>query len=191
MSHTNENEVIKSVGDIKILVEKAKKGDHASFAALYNIYLTPLYRYVFSRTKDKDKSDDIVQKVFLKWYESLPRYELRHSPLQYLFVIARNEIIDEGSRKETVPLPDEDIFSDEKSLEEEIDVHLTVERIIEELGNLPYVDQEIINLHFFAELSTKEMSEILGKKEDNIRQMKVRALARLKKHLQNLHEKNI
>jgi RNA polymerase sigma-70 factor (ECF subfamily) len=57
--------------DVKKIIKRAIAGDEKSAGELYTIYIDPLYRYVFSRVRSKNDSEDIVQDVFLKLYKNL------------------------------------------------------------------------------------------------------------------------
>jgi hypothetical protein len=81
--------VIGSVGenteDLRSLILKAKKGDTEAFGVVYRTLYTPLYRYVFSRCRDKELTNDVCQQAFLRFFQALPGYEPNKSPLAYLF----------------------------------------------------------------------------------------------------------
>ena len=191
MSHLNKNTVIYNVEEIKSLVKEAKDGNHASFTKLYNAFFTPVYRYVFSRIHDKDKSDDIVQVVFIKWYNALPTYEMRVSPLQYLFVIARRLLIDNYGGTQFSSLDEEnhpEIVDDSKPQDEVLDIRITTDQVLAQFKHLSELHQEVLRLHFFAELSTEEIAKLLGKKEPAIRQIKHRALTSLRELTKDTHD---
>jgi hypothetical protein len=44
-------------------VQKAQR-DPAAFAALYRRYLTPIYRYVYSRVGNRNDAEDLTSQVF-------------------------------------------------------------------------------------------------------------------------------
>lgn len=192
MSHFNKESVIYSVGELKELVLEAKAGNKSSFEKLYNAFFTPLYRYVFSRTNDKEKTEDIVQVTFVRWYNSLESYSFQVSPLQYLFVIAKRLIIDDGRKKETLSL-DENLAEElvdetTESFEERLDVKITSDVVLQELKHLGETQQEVLRLYFFAELSLREIAQILEKEEAAVRQIKHRAIKTLQQKLIHLHE---
>jgi RNA polymerase sigma-70 factor (ECF subfamily) len=193
MSHLNQNNVIYSVEEVKKLVLQAKSGDHSSFTKLYNAYFTPVYRYIYSRVHDKDRSEDIVQMVFIKWYKALPNYELKVTPLQYLFVIAKRLLIDNYGGTDFSSLDIETVAEvvDETQTQDEIlDVKITTEKVVEQFKHLSETHQEVLRLHFFAELSTEEIAVLLNKKEPAIRQIKHRALIALRDLTQRLYDNN-
>ena len=181
---------------LKTLIEKAKAGDTDSFGVIYTELYTPLYRYIYSRTRHKEQAEDICQQAFLRFYEALPRYEYRDddgSLLAYLFTIAKRLIINNTVKKQTVTV-DEDVFESvidtHTDTLNEIHIKQLSERINEYLSTLTETEQEVIRLVYYAELSHKEVAVILEKEEAYIRKLKERALLKLRKETRHLHDTN-
>lgn len=84
---------------LETLIYKAKNGDKTAFSTLYTELYTPLFRFVKSRTNNHEKSLDICQETFLKWYKSLDTYEIKMKPLSYLMMISMRLIINDGQKK--------------------------------------------------------------------------------------------
>lgn len=187
MSHFKFSNVIYSRGEIDDLLQKAKNGDTVAFTSLYNHYFTPVYRYVFARINNKEETDDIVQHAFLAWYTHMPRFTLEHTPLQFLFVVARRKIIDiqhkEAHHTHLEEEVWENIADNETDVEEEIDVNLDISYIQTLVKDLSEKEQDIINLFFFGEQSIAEIAKILSLQESNVRQIKKRALDKLIKKI--------
>jgi RNA polymerase sigma-70 factor (ECF subfamily) len=171
--------------DPKELIRLAKAGDQEAFGKLYELYYTPVYRYIYLRTKSKSSAEDLTQTVFLKVYNSLAQMKVMSvSPLAYFFTVARNTIIDHW-RKEGHGM----VYSDELLMSEETDLPDTSERaeareareLIESaLGILTEDQQEVIKLKFLSDLSNKDISIMLDKSEEAIRQLQSRALKLLR-----------
>lgn len=199
LSQNPKSSVITSEGAkatkvLKTIIEKAKKGDADSFGIIYKELYTPLYRYIYSRTHHKEQTEDLCQQAFLRFYEALPRYEYREndgSLLAYMFTIAKRLIINEGVKKQSVNV-DEDIFegTEDTTVDTLTEIHIKYlsERIDEYLPALTETEQEVIRLVYYGELSHKEVSVILEKEEAYIRKLKERALLKLRKATQHLHE---
>lgn len=85
------------------LLEKIAGGDRQAFSSLYQQYLGELYRYIFLFTRSKERSEEIVQDVFVKIWEK--RAQLGHitSFKSYLYRAAKNLLLDE-IRKDAVKL---------------------------------------------------------------------------------------
>ncbi len=192
LSQNNNSPVISNAGGLAKLHEliaSAKHGDKEAFEVIYKQLFTPLYRYVLSRCHDIDLTQDVCQQTFMKFYEALPSYEPNKSPLAYLFTIAKHLLINHQEKHKTIPF-DESIL--ESNEDESIDVmqESHVRKLAESINNyLPSLtsdEQEMIRLYFYAELSYKEISDILEKDETYLRKIKERALKKLRiltKHL--------
>lgn len=170
------------------LIKLAKAGDGDAFGKLYELYYTPIYRYLYFRIKDKEEASDLTQTVFLKVYKALETIESSKSePLAYFYTVAKNTLIDYRRKKKDVYiLDDEDapeVASLDPSAEDVFDnkeMLRSVERVMEDLTE---EQREVVNLRFIQELSYKEISQILGKREDAIRKLQSRALKILKEKL--------
>jgi RNA polymerase sigma-70 factor (ECF subfamily) len=166
-----------------MLVERAKGGDKEAFNTLYRIYITPVYRFAYSRLRNADDAEDIVQETFTKAYEAIGRYDDRGiTLLPYLFTVARNLIINAGKKKKAEPMPQEDIEKHSGDMDPERDAIEGEERraIYLALDKLPDADRSVIELRFFSEYSYAEIAERSGKREDAIRQQVARALKKLR-----------
>lgn len=194
LSQNQNKPVIDSVGepeDIKKLILAAKQGDSDAFGEVYTTLFTPLYRYVFSRCRDVELSNDISQQTFLRFFQALPGYEPEKSPLAYLFTIAKHLLINHSEKKTPIPFDEVllettgdaavDILSDAhiKLLSESIDSYLP---------SLTGDEQEVIRMHFYGELSHREIADILHKEEPTVRKIKERALKKLRILTRHLHE---
>ena len=54
--------------EIEVLVKASQDGDHDAFSKLYDIFIDPIYRYVYFRVNAVD-AEDLVETVFLKVWE--------------------------------------------------------------------------------------------------------------------------
>lgn len=196
MLSQNQNEpVIGSVGDttedLKSLILLAKKGDVEAFGTVYSTLYTPLYRYVFSRSHDKELANDVCQQAFLRFFQALPGYEPNKSPLAYLFTIAKHLLINQSEKKSHVPFDETLIETTEDTavnIVNESHVRLLSEHIDSFLPSLTHDEEEVIRMHFYGELSHKEIAEVLGKEEATVRKIKERALKKLRALTRHLYE---
>lgn len=194
LSQNHNRRVIDSVGDmehLRDLILSAKKGDTEAFAAVYQELFTPLYRYTFSRCRDQELTNDICQQAFLRFFQALPGYEPEKSPLAYLFTIAKHLLINAGIKKSPIPF-DEALI--ETTKDESVDivsdahVRLLASSINEYLTRLTADEEEVVRMHFYGELTHKEIGEALGKEEAAIRKIKERALKKLRTLTRHLYD---
>jgi RNA polymerase sigma-70 factor (ECF subfamily) len=197
MSHTGSKDVfpeekaLENTGPSPMeLIQKAKAGDSAAYGAIYELYLSPVYRYVFIRVREKTLAEDITQTVFLKVYEALARFEdTGKTPLAYFLTVARNTLIDHfRKRREITPASDEFDFdliegNDPTPLEES-ELREARELLYEALDKISEGERQVLTLKYLNSLSNKEIAELTGKTEENIRQLQSRGLKALRKHMQ-------
>lgn len=194
LSQNKHSSVIYSVGEeikLKKLIVSAKNGDKEAFEVVYTMLYTPLYRYVCSRSKDRELANDICQQAFLKFYQALAVYEPEKSPLAYLFTIAKNLLINHGVKK-TFTSFDETLFetyADETiGILNESHTKQLAENINTYVSELTKDEADVIRMYFYSELSYKEISEVLDKEETYLRKIKERALKKLRILTKHLHE---
>lgn len=166
------------------ILRQAKSGDKVAQGKLYEMYYAPLFRFVLSRTKDRELTQDIVQDVFIKFIGTLPSFQIIHSdPLPYLYRAAKNTIINEGIKKKALYFEEGEVemIPSELPTPEEF-VSKTEETLIllDHIQKLPSLYREVIELKCIAERSTKEVAQILSKTESNIRKIESRAMGMLR-----------
>jgi len=158
-----------------------------NFKNIYENYFTPIYRYIYFRVKNRDDAEDLTQTVFLKAYKSIPDLQkITDRPLAYFFTIARNTVIDHWRKKKDI-LIEEDILDkiptnnlNPQEMAEKTEIETMIRRAIKQLTD---DQQEVIILKFINELSNQEISKLLNKSEDAIRQLQCQALKALRQNL--------
>src|SRR3989344_1375331 len=180
---------MKSPEELKQLVQQAKDGDSTAFSALYEQYITPIFRFVFFRVRTKEDAEDLTQHVFLKAWSALPEFGHEgKSFAAWLYRIARNTTIDYWRKKKPLSLdPSSSAFQNkqDKGLSplETANQKEEAEHIRKALHILNEDQQTILTLKFIEDLSNKEIAHVTGKTEGAIRQIQSRALKALRQHL--------
>jgi RNA polymerase sigma-70 factor (ECF subfamily) len=168
------------------LVEEARGGDPDAFAAIFDRYHQPVYRFIASRIQRPADAEDLTQLVFVKALEALPRYESRGVPFGgWLFRLARNVVIDHV-RTHRVTAELEQVLEQadhERGPDEWAMTRQELESVRAALATLTDEQREAISLRFFAGLSAKEAAEAMGKQEGTVRGLQFRAIAALRRHL--------
>lgn len=70
-----------------------QNGDRLAFEEIYTQLKTPVYTIILRIIQDKSLSEDILQDVFVKLYQSPPKPPIKN-PRAYIFQMARNLAID-------------------------------------------------------------------------------------------------
>jgi RNA polymerase sigma-70 factor (ECF subfamily) len=168
------------------LVSKARRGDPEAFGQIFDEFAGPVYRFVASRVKRPSDAEDLTQLVFVKALEALPRYESRGIPFGgWLFRLARNAIIDQArTRREHLSLVAAATREDEDAGPEAVAaLRDDLDRVAAALADLTDEQREVIELRFFAGLSTYEVAGAMGRQEGTIRGLQFRAVGALRRSL--------
>jgi RNA polymerase sigma-70 factor (ECF subfamily) len=168
------------------LVDEARGGDAEAFAAIFDRFHEPVYRFIASRIHRPADAEDLTQLVFVKALEALPRYQSRGVPFGgWLFRLARNTVIDHvRTHRETTELEqvldrvDQDRGPDEWAMTRQ-----ELESVRVALAALTDEQREAIALRYFAGLSAKEAATAMGKQEGTVRGLQFRGIAALRRHL--------
>jgi RNA polymerase sigma-70 factor (ECF subfamily) len=174
------------------LIGAAKGGDESAFGELYQEWYAPVYRFVMLRVKDKEVAEDLTQDVFLKVYNHLDRFEMRAAhPLGFLYTTARNTIIDFRKKRKTERLDEMDMpdipDTNMRTPQEDASASWDVGHLKEAMEVLTDEQQSVITLRLIEEKPVREAAEILGKSEEAVRQLQVRALRALRAYFAEHH----
>lgn len=138
-------------------------------------------------------TEDIVQTVFLKFFENLEGIKNRESSNFWIFKTARNEIykyyknkkirVDQFNKEDS----DELEMASPANVEIEYDKQELYDFIIKELDNLSVEQREVYILKEYSQLSYKEISEILCIEENVLRKRFFDAKNKLINRLSNIY----
>jgi RNA polymerase sigma-70 factor (ECF subfamily) len=168
------------------LVAQAKHGDEDAFGELYRRYADSIYRYALSRGLPPANAEDVVSTVFLRAYQSLPRYRERGWPFSaYLYRIARNALIDEyrKDRHEASGEQPLERTEPEAEVDDQVARRVQLTAVRHALAGLPEDYQEVIRLRLLLELPTATVAEWMGRNEGAVRVLLHRALQALRARL--------
>ena len=170
--------------DLSALVTAALD-DPMAFGKLYDRYVQPIYRYIFSRVGNAHEAEDIVSQTFMAAYESLGKYRERGQFSAWLFRIARSKMNDHfrRSRREVGLEAVGEILEREDALGALIRAE-ELSRIRSLIHHLNEEEQELLRLRYVADLSFVEIADLLGRREDAVKKSVYRLLARLKSQLE-------
>jgi len=165
------------------LVRSAQEGDEQALIALYQHYLTPIYRYVYSKVGSQPETEDITSEVFLKMVRNLKNFRGESSFKNWLYQIAKNTIADywrRHYRKLTVSLEEFMEYDLVKSnpVQEDIEKELAEKeaRVKKILDLLPDNYRQILELRFLKKYLIKDIAEALNITISNTKVLQYRAL---------------
>lgn len=88
--------------DEALWVERARQGDEAAFAAIYQRYERPIYSLIYRLLGDAEDAFDLTQDVFVKAYKALARTSPDLNLSAWLHRIASNACMDVLRRRKIV-----------------------------------------------------------------------------------------
>lgn len=169
---------------ISALVAEAKINP-AVFTRLYDHYVQPVYRYLYSRLGNAHAAEDLTSQTFIAAYEALPRYRERGHFSAWLFRIAQSKLMDYFRRnKYELGLDSAENIPEQGDVLTGVIQDEDITRLRSLIQSLPANEQDLIRLRYVADLSFPEMAELLGKNEDAVRKSVQRLLARLRRQME-------
>lgn len=90
--------------DEKVLILGVKSGSERSYKALYELWVSRLYRFVFHYVKSEATTDDIVQETFLRIWDNRHKLDPDCSFKSYLFTISYRLLLREMNRQLNNPV---------------------------------------------------------------------------------------
>ncbi|MCL2336734.1 MAG: sigma-70 family RNA polymerase sigma factor [Firmicutes bacterium] len=101
---------------IKLLVDKAKKGDPEAFEQLVITYQDRVYRLCYQLTGNYADAQDLSQNVFIKAYRALPNFRNEADLGTWLHRITVNLFINEKRKRKPDVYLDSPVQTDEGSM---------------------------------------------------------------------------
>lgn len=174
--------------EIENLVLLVQGGDKEAFSDIYNLFIDPIYRYVYYKVSEAEV-DDIVETVFLKVWENIKQYKPQKKSFSaWVFRIAHNLVVDHY--RSAKPFDELDykiadykrehnpIKTTEDTLEQNL-LRMAMEKLKDNY-------REFLIYKFINDLSNREIADILGKSEGSLRILQFRALKALKQELEEI-----
>lgn len=124
-----------------------------------------LKRLIFTYVKDIQKTEDIVQEVFINFYNSLERFEGRSSIKTFLYRIAVNEChnyLRSWHYRKLEVTEKIKIWKSQISVESEYLLKEHNQTIAGFVQSLPLKYREVLWLYYYMELSVTEIADVLN-----------------------------
>ncbi len=152
------------------LVSLYEQGNNTAFEVLMMRYKSKVYAYIFQILRDRELTEDIFQDTFIKAIVTIQqgRYSESGKFLGWINRIAHNLIIDHFRREKNENTVSADAFEYEVtnntklsdlSIEDIISNEQVLSDVVRMVSFLPEVQQEVVRMRFFEELSFKEIAE--------------------------------
>lgn len=181
--------------DVELML-KVKHGDREAFSVLVQRYRKPLMNFIYRFIANSGESEDLAHEVFLKVFQSAPRYEPKAGFSTWLYRIATNAALnhlrdhkpqlscslerglEEGNRDCGNEIRDPRGLVEDKLIEQE-----QVRQIRKAVASLPENQRLALILTKYQELSLKETGEVLKCSEAAVKSLIFRAYSTLREKL--------
>ncbi len=168
--------------EVRNLVERAVGGDVEAFGELYGLYLDRIYRYIFYQVSDKALAEDLTEEVFLKAWKAIGKYRWKGQPFTaWLYRIARNHVIDHYRTNRQTQMLEESIPADDGDPEDEAHGREVQRQLHQAISSLPDQQRQVVVMKFIEDMDNREIEEATGKSQGAIRILQMRALASLRR----------
>ncbi|MGC9320584.1 MAG: RNA polymerase sigma factor [Armatimonadota bacterium] len=169
---------------------KAARCDPAAFAALYRRYVTPVYRYLYSRVGNAADAEDLTAQTFVAALEGLHGYRERGNFAAWLFTLAHNKAADHH-RQQHPQLPLDEALDSPGHGENPMTSMMrkeALQRLSALIAGLQEDKQELLRLRFAGGLTYPEIARVMGRSEAAVKMAVHRLLRRLEAEWEEDHE---
>ncbi len=176
-----------------LLIKETLQGNKAAFGTLVRQYQDYVFSVTIKVLKNQEEAEEAAQDSFVKAYRALANFEQRSKFGTWLYQIAWRTAIDRyRSRPKANKSLDDDqsflqVVDHEATPEEQLQKQNARSLIEQALGQMKPQDATLLTLYYLNEQSVKEIADITGLTESNV---KVK-LFRLRDALKNILKKNL
>ena len=149
---------------------------------IYQEYAKTVYRFLLSRTRNADLSEELTQETFFQAIRTVNRYDETCKVSTWLLGIAKNVLLSYRRKNPAT----EDIADQEIPVESAEDTVLKSAgrvELLRKLHELKEPQREVVYLRVFGGLSFREIGDIFAKTENWARVTFYRAKEQLRKEL--------
>jgi RNA polymerase sigma-70 factor, ECF subfamily len=173
---------------IVALVDLAREGDAEAFGQLYDHYVDSIHRYLYFRLSSVSLADDLTSETFFRALRAIGSFRWQGKDFgAWLTTIARNLVTDhyKSSRSRLEVVADElpEHAADTTGPEDGAVAALTSEVLVRALHQLAPEQQDCLVMRFCQGLTIAETATALGRSEGAVKQLQLRAIRNLAKHL--------
>jgi RNA polymerase sigma-70 factor (ECF subfamily) len=177
--------------DVDRSAVEAARRDPRAFEALYRKYVAQVYSFALYELRDQHAAEDLTAQVFMRALAGLRHFrEQADGPASsfrvWLFQIARNALSNERRRVRRHPAAPLDAALEMPALDDVPKTAAERDELREALAaidQLPAERRRALVLRFVHEMSTREISQVIGRSEGATRVLVHRSLQALGRQL--------
>jgi len=151
-----------------------------TFKDFYNRQRQKFFAYLIRRAGDYQLACDIMQESFTRLYE---KYTAEHFTPQLLYTIGRNLVLDALRKRKHDPLEIDDVEQPVDGQEHYLMVRDEYRQVLAAMRHLEDDERDLLSLVVSSGLSYRELAEIIGLSEANVKVKIHRARKKLRTFL--------
>jgi RNA polymerase sigma-70 factor (ECF subfamily) len=161
----------------------ARREETEPFEALYRRSFARAYAYAASLLRDHSAAEEVTAQAFERAYRKRTSYHpSRGSPDAWLFGIVRNAALDELRRlRRRATLSGDPVDTHVESPPDHAEGVVRRETVRAALHTLDPRERDLVALKFHADLSNREIGEVLGLSETNVGSRLHRVMEKLRR----------
>lgn len=156
------------------LWNNTRNGDHKSYALLHQSLYPGLFVYAVKMIKDADLADDLLQDLFVKFWQKRSHIGVITNVKSYFYRAARSMVLNhiksdllKEARLDAMPEPDLEFSTEELILSQESNTELK-RTLTNALNQLPAKQREAIHLRFYENMEYNQIAELTGTKYQSV-----------------------
>ena len=157
------------------LITETLRGDLKAFDSLVRRYEDYAFNLAFRMMKNREEAQEVAQDAFIKVFRSLSTYRREGKFSTWLYTIVYRESITRLRRNRPDTIDPEQVAGDEQFTsfhEDGLDLlnrEERSERIRQALAQMKPVEASVLTLFYLEEQSLREIADITGMQESNIK----------------------
>jgi RNA polymerase sigma-70 factor (family 1) len=174
------------------LIRSWQQGNEQAFEQLYAAHAIELLTIAMQKTNDREIAKELVQTVFVTFFQNKATAHNIHSLKAYLYTILKNKLLDHYrhllvQKKHKFYTGQLYVATESNNVYTYVDTRELELLLQEEIQKLPPQCKHVFRLRREAELSNKEIAHQLNISENTVEQHMRRALRLLRNALQAAH----
>ena len=177
-----------SYGDVELMRE-IKAGNMFAFDVLYKKYSRKVYSFGYSILKSTEETENLIQDVFLNFWEERLNIEKDSSIKSYIFTLTYNSAVSVMRKKASESKYFEYLKTLQEAREEPVNLELEYNELSARLDMiikaLPQRQKEIYLMHKIEELTYNQIAQRLNISVNTIENHMSRALKTIRRKLES------
>jgi RNA polymerase sigma-70 factor (ECF subfamily) len=170
--------------DLRELVKRLRASDHSAFKIVFDTWQDAIFKFLYYRTNDTQAAEDLLQDVFLKFWNARESLNENQSIKNYLYTIADNLVLNQWRHLKVVARHEREHEMKEVSVTENPQFVLEEQewrvKLQQAIDALPEKPRVVFLMSRMEDLSYQEIAERLSLSIKTVESHMVKALRLLR-----------